>query len=263
MSLQYWRRRFFKLAGSKLTAYHEATLQPRATINLAKAAKLIDDKSALTQRETSTKGGGRRKSAFAEEEEGYMFVEEGFRIRFGNGEVIDFYADSTAEKEEWMKVLSEVVGKVSGSSGSAGHSKPWTEAVLKRQKSLMVKELRAKQQAMNPSPRKSSKEVARERMRHAEAEKAAMAMQQGLEMQQPPQQRPESAPRQAAHTGFASNPPVPTAPRSQGHMRTESFQPPQQPQKGHRSQANSPVKERMSRADRDKKARSMIDMFYN
>jgi hypothetical protein len=78
------------------------THQPRATINLAKAAKLIDDKSALTQKETSTKGGGRRKSAFAEEEEGYMFVEEGFRIRFANGEVIDFYADSAAEKDGWM-----------------------------------------------------------------------------------------------------------------------------------------------------------------
>ncbi|KMU75596.1 hypothetical protein CISG_04999 [Coccidioides immitis RMSCC 3703] len=72
----YWRRRYFKLQGSKLTAYHETTRQPRATINLAKASKLIDDRSILTQRETSAKGGGRRKSAFAEEEEGYMFVEE-------------------------------------------------------------------------------------------------------------------------------------------------------------------------------------------
>ncbi|KAI5283473.1 Bud site selection protein bud4, partial [Ascosphaera aggregata] len=73
----YWRRRFFKLQGSKLTAYHESTLQPRATINLAKAAKLVDDRSVLTQKDTSTKGGGRRRSAFAEDEEGYMFVEEG------------------------------------------------------------------------------------------------------------------------------------------------------------------------------------------
>lgn len=85
------------------------------------------------QKETSTRGGGRRKSAFAEEEEGYMFVEEGFRVRFANGEVIDFYADSAAEKDNWMKVLCEVVGKSSSSSGSV---KGWTEMVLKHERTL-------------------------------------------------------------------------------------------------------------------------------
>ncbi|KAK5045791.1 hypothetical protein LTR84_008884 [Exophiala bonariae] len=128
----YWRRRFFKLAGPKLTAYHETTLQPRATINLAKASRLIDDKSSLTQKETSTKGGGRRKSGFAEEEEGYMFVEEGFRIRFANGEVIDFYADSPAAKDEWMQALAQVVGK--GVQSSSAPAKGWIEMVLRREK---------------------------------------------------------------------------------------------------------------------------------
>ncbi|PGH08933.1 hypothetical protein GX51_00990 [Blastomyces parvus] len=134
----YWRRRYFKLQGSKLTAYHETTRQPRATINLAKASKLIDDKSTLTQKETSGKGGRRRKSAFAEEEEGYMFVEEGFRIRFGNGEIIDFYADSALEKEGWMKVLAETVGK-GQAAGASGQPKVWTELVLKRERSIAAK----------------------------------------------------------------------------------------------------------------------------
>ncbi|KXG54620.1 uncharacterized protein PGRI_077640 [Penicillium griseofulvum] len=130
----YWRRRFFKLQGSKLTAFHETTRQPRATINLAKASKLIDDRSSLLQKETTTKGGSRRKSAFAEEEDGYMFVEEGFRIRFGNGEVIDFYADSPADKEGWLRVMSEAVGK--GSTSGNGALKPWADLVLKRERSM-------------------------------------------------------------------------------------------------------------------------------
>ncbi|KAI9780077.1 MAG: Bud site selection protein bud4 [Geoglossum umbratile] len=122
----FWRRRFFKLEGSKLTAYHETTRQPRATINLAKASKLIDDRSSLIQKEFSAKG-GRRKSAFAEEEEGYMFVEEGFRLRFANGEVIDFYADSPAAKEEWMRVLGDTIGKEPSAKG-------WTGMVLAKEK---------------------------------------------------------------------------------------------------------------------------------
>ncbi|KAJ8068204.1 hypothetical protein OCU04_003773 [Sclerotinia nivalis] len=130
----FWRRRFFRLAGSKLTAYHESTRQPRVTINLANANRLIDDRRALTQKETTAKSGKRRKSGFAEDEEGYMFVEEGFRIRFNNGEVIDFYADSPADKEAWMSVLDPCVGKE-----RAGGKGGWCEMVLKREEHLMRK----------------------------------------------------------------------------------------------------------------------------
>jgi hypothetical protein len=142
----YWRRRYFKLVGTKLTAYHEATRQPRATINLANAKRLIDDRRTLVEKETTGKNGRRRRSAFAEEEEGYMFVEEGFRIRFNNGELIDFYADSTADKEGWMKVLGEVIGRDSLSSvdggddfsttGSSRMKGKWCELVLKREEAL-------------------------------------------------------------------------------------------------------------------------------
>lgn len=58
-----------------------------------------------------------------------MFVEEGFRIRFANGECIDFYADNAADKEGWMKVLSETVGK-EARKASGG----WTDLVLEKEK---------------------------------------------------------------------------------------------------------------------------------
>ena len=104
-------------------------MQPRATINLAKAKRLIDDRSQLTKKETSARGGGRRKSAFAEEEDGYMFVEEGFRIRFGNGETIDFYAESAANKDDWMKALGDAIGK----DGSGSAQRAWTSLVLAKE----------------------------------------------------------------------------------------------------------------------------------
>lgn len=93
------------------------------------------------------KGKGRRKSAFAEEEEGYMFVEEGFRVRFANGETIDFYADSAAEKDGWMKVLSEVVGK------DTTKPKSWTDLVLAKQRAAASRADHAKQpQIKAPTP---------------------------------------------------------------------------------------------------------------
>jgi len=62
-----------------------------------------------------------------------MFVEEGFRIRFANGETIDFYADSAADKEGWMKALADVVGK------DSSKPKAWTDLVLTRQRAVAAK----------------------------------------------------------------------------------------------------------------------------
>lgn len=128
----YWRRRFFRLQGTKLTAFHEATHQPRATINLSKASKLIDDKSALVADPTSGNPSAkkRRKSAFAEDDDGYQFVEDGFRIRFANGETIDFYADNVQQKEGWMKALSQSVGK----PATASKQPSWTDVVLAKER---------------------------------------------------------------------------------------------------------------------------------
>ena len=95
--------------------------------------------------EIPAKGKGRRKSAFAEEEEGYMFVEEGFRVRFANGETIDFYADSAAEKDGWMKILSEVVGK------DTTKLKSWTDLVLAKQRAAASRTDQAKQGQIKPS----------------------------------------------------------------------------------------------------------------
>ena len=65
-----------------------------------------------------------------------MFVEEGFRIRFANGEVIDFYADCARDKEGWMKVLDQCIGK-------EAVGKRWCDIVLKHEESLRKKALTA------------------------------------------------------------------------------------------------------------------------
>lgn len=252
---QYWRRRLFKLAGSKLTAYHETTHQPRATINLAKASKLIDDRSTLTKKETSTKGGGRRKSAFAEEEEGYMFIEEGFRIRFANGEVIDFYADSAAQKEGWMKALSEVVGK----PGSSSQSKAWIDMVLKRQRSLAAKEGRIARPVRHEISKEQIHEqmalraaaAGRERGSGAEEEARRPAADRSIGKRSSiPVPSPTQSPERA--TGSVRGAPPPD------HAWTESYH----PRSGARSQPGSPVKGHWSREARHQKARSMLGLQW-
>ena len=81
-----------------------------------------------------------------------MFVEEGFRVRFANGETIDFYADSAAEKDGWMKVLADVVGK----DLAFGKSKAWTDLVLAKQRAASAKSSKAEQGQTKAPPMRSA-----------------------------------------------------------------------------------------------------------
>lgn len=238
----YWRRRFFRLVGSKLTAYHEATRQPRATINLAKASRLIDDKANLTQKETSSRGGKRRKSAFADDEEGYMFVEEGFRLRFGNGEVIDFYADNALGKQEWMAALSQVVGK--NLPSTSAQAKSWTDVVLQREKSMKLK--------ARDTTRTTSKNLPVPVPRSSTTLASAASSVPPLQLKQPRAAQLDKP--QHFASGAVQSPHVhqTLSPRPHGHSRGESLQtgiP--------KSLANSPVKPRINAAERHRKTMSM------
>jgi len=105
-----------------------------------------------------------------------MFVEEGFRVRFANGEVIDFYADSPQEKRDWLKILGETIGHVPDSRG-------WCQVVLvKEAKARAEREkhdsaaekLRAAQQQMRQQPRVSMQPpIPNNRMSHGPGNRLA------------------------------------------------------------------------------------------
>ena len=77
-----------------------------------------------------------------------MFVEEGFRVRFANGEVIDFYADSAADKAGWMRALADVVGREARAANS------WTGLVLARERQAAGRAQR--QQMQQPQPQQQA-----------------------------------------------------------------------------------------------------------
>lgn len=122
----YWRRRYFKLDGPDLTAYSESR-KPRVSINLAKATRIVEDKSSLSM--STTSGRNRRKSAFAEQEDAFIFVDAAFRIKFANGEAIDFYADDMESKQKWVEALKRVSTQSHVSKEKLADLKTDTESV--------------------------------------------------------------------------------------------------------------------------------------
>lgn len=91
-----WKRRFFRLEGTKLIAHHEVTKKPRALINLLKTVDVMHNGK---KRET----GGRN---FTDE----ILMNDGFKLKFKNGEIITFNAETEGLKAEWINALEKVVG---------------------------------------------------------------------------------------------------------------------------------------------------------
>jgi hypothetical protein len=154
-----------------------------------------------------------------------MFVEEGFRIRFANGEVIDFYADTREQKEGWMKVLVETVGR------DIAAKKGWIAMVLEKER----KEKAARSQAGVPT------QPSRPLQENANASRPAHHHQ-----------------RTQSHDVYSQSKSVPSSP-VKSHSRTQSNAP-TPPAKDHRMSQVPPARPRgktESAARRDQ-VRSMI-----
>lgn len=245
---QHWRRRFFRLQGSKLTAYHEHTHQKRAVINLSKASRLVDDKTTLVADPSSSpsksrNNKNRRKSAFAEEDEGYAYVEEGFRIRFANGETIDFYGDSREAKDQWMSALSQVIGM----PDAGQKAMTWTDVVLARERSLGVTS-----NGSNSDANKSSAAVSPTKM-EAPAEVKESTRPQIAQHREIGHRKPVLAPP-STNANYQATKSAQTSP-AKGHVaRSAPVPPPASPAKRPRT---PPMSERKGHRSRDA-VKSMI-----
>ncbi|GEQ68049.1 hypothetical protein JCM33374_g1715 [Metschnikowia sp. JCM 33374] len=94
-----WKRRWFKLLGTSLIAHSEFSHKTRAKINLAKVVEVIYvDKENMGQSSTNYRN-------FSD----ILLMDNSFKIRFANGEIIDFGAPSKREKSLWIRTIQEIV----------------------------------------------------------------------------------------------------------------------------------------------------------
>lgn len=86
-----WRRRFFKVVGAKMEAYHEFTHEYRTAIDLSQLVKVDREPGA-------------------DEEE--FALKNTFRLEFKHGEIIDFYANDEQEFAKWTTVLQKILDEM-------------------------------------------------------------------------------------------------------------------------------------------------------
>lgn len=107
-----WKRRYFKLKGTSLIAYSEVNHKTRAKINLSKVVDVIyvDSKSTDTKKTRD----------FSD----VLLVPESFKIKFANGELIDFGAPSMKEKFQWIEYFNKI------SQHNRYRKLPWVKKML-------------------------------------------------------------------------------------------------------------------------------------
>ncbi|OBA23266.1 DUF1709-domain-containing protein, partial [Metschnikowia bicuspidata var. bicuspidata NRRL YB-4993] len=94
-----WKRRWFKLQGTSLIAHSEYSHKTRAKINLAKVAEVIY---------VNEENIGLPSSSYRNFSD-ILLMGNSFKIRFANGETIDFGAPSKTEKALWIRTIQEIV----------------------------------------------------------------------------------------------------------------------------------------------------------
>ncbi|CCH40592.1 Bud site selection protein [Wickerhamomyces ciferrii] len=92
---ELWKRRFFKLEGTKFIAHQEITKKPRAQINLLKCIDVLHD----------GKKTGNNERNFTDE----ILMSDCFKLKFLNGEIINFNAETKELKEQWISKLEKIV----------------------------------------------------------------------------------------------------------------------------------------------------------
>lgn len=111
-----WKKRYFVLKGTSMVAHSEYSHKPRAKINLSKVVEVIYvDKENINRSSSNYRN-------FSD----IFLVEHAFKVRFSNGEIIDFGAPNKEEKNQWIQAIQEVVYR------NRFRRQPWVKAMQER-----------------------------------------------------------------------------------------------------------------------------------
>lgn len=94
-----WKKRWFKLQGTSLVAHSEYSHKTRAKINLTKVTEVV-----YVDQENITRSSNNYRN-FSD----ILLMEHAFKIRFADGEIIDFGAPNKQEKAVWIQAIQEIV----------------------------------------------------------------------------------------------------------------------------------------------------------
>jgi hypothetical protein len=92
---ELWKRRFFTVCGTNMVAHTEDTKKPRAQVNLLKVVDVLHNGKKKVQNQRNATDD--------------ILMNDGFKLKFKNGEIINFNAETKELKRQWIEVLERIV----------------------------------------------------------------------------------------------------------------------------------------------------------
>jgi hypothetical protein len=92
---ELWKRRFFTVEGTNMVAHTEDTKKPRAQVNLLKVVDVLHN--------------GKKKIQNQRNATDDILMNDGFKLKFKNEEIINFNAETKELKRQWIEVLERIV----------------------------------------------------------------------------------------------------------------------------------------------------------
>lgn len=113
---EIWKKRFFKLHGTSLIAHSEYNHKTRAKINLSKIVDVIYvDKENLNNSSINYRN-------FSD----VLLMDHSFKVKFANGEIIDFGAPNKEEKLAWISIFERIIYR------NRFRRQPWVKLMLEQ-----------------------------------------------------------------------------------------------------------------------------------
>ncbi|KAI8379793.1 uncharacterized protein BYT42DRAFT_340810 [Radiomyces spectabilis] len=139
---KFWRRRYFRLQGGCIHSYSDSTRSSSSVIDLSRAVllaseltiladtrseihhhskdgtrevlhqldRLADDKIIAADEPTKRKSGC--STHLLNDELSSFPVKNAFQLLFDSGKKIEFFCDSSQERERWLDVIKVMLGKI-------------------------------------------------------------------------------------------------------------------------------------------------------
>lgn len=133
--IDVWTRRYFKLKGYDLYAHNVDTMKLKAKINLRKVVyidypgkKPVDgtDSDAKSQVSASSATSDNTKRSSQRIISETLILNNGFKLRFANGESIDLGCDSKQERTVWVSLIEDIITK------NNFRCQPWVRLMSKK-----------------------------------------------------------------------------------------------------------------------------------
>lgn len=127
--VEMWTKRLYKLDNYDLFAYNISNNKLKAKINLRKVVQILSPKN-INNNNNAHNINNQGKRDFTDIDN--VILNNGFKIKFGNNETISFECDNSAERDQWINCIEQLI------TMKKIEKQPWLNSMMEAMKDFPI-----------------------------------------------------------------------------------------------------------------------------